>query len=50
MNKLDSVPCHICDEWIDLDDSVWANSKGDINNPLYAYCVSCLPAQGREDE
>lgn len=45
MNELDTVPCYICSKEIDLDDSVWANSKGDVNNPLYAYCVPCLPAQ-----
>jgi hypothetical protein len=45
MNKLDTVPCYICNKEIDLDDSVWASSKGDVNNPLYAYCVPCLPAQ-----
>ena len=48
MSEVDKVPCYVCNKKIDLDDSVWANSKGDVENPLYAYCVSCLPAQEEE--
>ena len=44
-NNLDLVPCYICKAEIDIDESVWADSKGEVNNPLYAYCVGCLPAQ-----
>ena len=45
MSSLEAVPCYICKKEIELDDSVWADSKGEVNNPLYAYCVSCLPNQ-----
>ena len=45
MSDLEAVPCYICKKEIELDDSVWADSKGEVNNPLYAYCVSCLPNQ-----
>jgi hypothetical protein len=42
---MNNVPCYICKTEIDLEDSVWASSKGDTSNPLYAYCVGCLPSQ-----
>lgn len=45
MNKLDTEPCYVCKNEIELDDTVWADSKGEVNNPLYAYCVPCLPNQ-----
>jgi hypothetical protein len=45
---LDTVPCYICKNEIDLEDSVWADSKGNVDNPLYAYCVSDLPSQLEE--
>jgi hypothetical protein len=45
LEYLDTVPCYICETEIDLDDSVWADSQGNVDNPLYAYCVSDLPAQ-----
>lgn len=41
----ESVACYICEKEIDLDDSVWGDSEGNVDNPLYAYCVGCLPAQ-----
>ena len=41
----DGVPCYVCENEIELDDSVWADSTGEVNNPLYAYCVPCLPNQ-----
>lgn len=47
---LETVPCYICHTNLDLDDSVWANSRGDVSNPLYAYCVPCLPAQEEAGE
>lgn len=45
MNELDIVNCYVCENEVELDDSVWADSKGEVNNPLYAYCVPCLPNQ-----
>lgn len=42
---MDTVPCYVCKKEIELDDSVWASSQGDVENPLYAYCVPCLPNQ-----
>jgi hypothetical protein len=45
MSNLDTIPCYVCHKEIDIDDSVWADSKGNVSNPLYCYCVSCLPAQ-----
>ena len=45
MTTFDTVPCYICSDEIDLDDSVWADSQGNVNNPLYAYCVADLPSQ-----
>jgi hypothetical protein len=45
MSNLDTIPCYVCHNEIDIDDSVWADSKGNISNPLYCYCVSCLPGQ-----
>jgi hypothetical protein len=45
MTKLDTVPCHICEEWLGEDDIVWANREGNIEQPTYPYCVPCLPSQ-----
>ena len=48
MSDFDTVPCYICEKEIDLDDSVWADSRGNVDNPLYAYCVADLPSQLEE--
>ena len=45
MEDFDTVPCYICKREIELDDSVWADSQGNVENPLYAYCVADLPSQ-----
>ena len=39
------VPCHICSNYLEEDDIVWANREGNIEQPTYPYCVSCLPGQ-----
>jgi len=48
MKMLELVTCHICLEDIDLDESVWGDSEGNVDKPIYAYCVACLPAQKGE--
>ena len=42
MNK---YTCFVCADDFDEDDTVWANREGNIEQPTYAYCVACLPAQ-----
>ena len=37
--------CFICADDFDEDDIVWANREGNVEQPTYAYCVPCLPAQ-----
>jgi hypothetical protein len=48
MTNFDTLPCYICKEEVDWDEAVWADSKGNVDNPLYAYCVFDLPAQLEE--
>ena len=42
MNK---YTCFVCADDFDEDDTVWANREGNIEQPTYAYCVTCLPSQ-----
>ena len=43
--------CFVCADDFDEDDIVWANREGNVEQPTYAYCVPCLPAQkGEGDE
>ena len=49
MNTIQEVTCHICLEDMDIDDSVWADEKGNVEKPYFAYCVSCLPPQEEKE-
>lgn len=37
------IECGLDEE--DIDDSVWADMSGNVDNPWFAYHVACLPNQ-----
>ena len=40
-----TMPCHICDEWLEEDDILWATIEGKLEGDTKPYCVACAPEQ-----
>ena len=46
------IKCNICGDLLDQDDIVWADIDGQIvkDGNDTAWCVSCLPSEGENNE